>query len=196
MKRSNAQRTVHSTTHSAQRTVHSTLPHETPTSFTSKRTERETGDKPRRVPYSLHPAVIADRLERDALGITPTDYGTRWRVAWASIVGPSPQLRPGDHEGAALYLSRVQSAIDRGGWTTSEWSRLYQIRDRWTEKVAGRDATFEVIGNRPGGISGSERRQITSLRVIIASYSVTTTRSLAQNHGHQKTVQRRSSKEK
>lgn len=121
----------------------------------------------RTLPYSMRPAIRADREDRESMGITPEDYGTRWRAAYSSLIGDPPLLSPGDHDGAREYLSRIESAIERGGWTKSERGALQRMRVKWSRRERGEDAYFEVIGNRAGRISREDYKLVQALRVII-----------------------------
>ena len=155
--------------HNAHPTRHNPPAHGTGERVKCSKNQGDTGDRPRRIPYALLPAVQADRVERESLGITPADYGTRWRASFAHIVGDVPLLRPGDRDGARLYLAGIERALDRGGWTPSEWGRLRRMRDKWTRRAEGRDARFEVRGNMRGGIDSKERKLIQALKIILGA---------------------------
>lgn len=120
-----------------------------------------------RIPYSERPAEKSDADDRISLGITPADYGVKWRSAYADILGPRPVCGPRDHAKARLYLERIRLAINRGGWTNNEWTRLRRLERTWEKRAAGMDPVYEVVGNRGGKINQSEARLIQAIRVMM-----------------------------
>ena len=86
--------------------------------------------------------------------------GLPLRSAYSRIVGDIPELSAGDVTGAARVLDRIQSAIDKGGWTTNEWSRLYRMREVWRHRASGKDRRFQLVGNRKTGITRRELDRI------------------------------------
>lgn len=111
-------------------------------------------------------AAIADREDREA-------HGWAYRSRYLSITGPHPVLGPGDHAGAQAYLTLIEQAIDHGGWTDNERTRLHRLRRVWSRRATGQDHRFNLYGNRPGALTADERRQlqhhssITSIRGIV-----------------------------
>lgn len=53
-------------------------------------------------------------------------------------------------------MARLEKAISQGDWARHEREHLYRERDRWRKRAEGKDARFEVVGNRPGRITDSE----------------------------------------
>lgn len=111
-------------------------------------------------------AAIADREDREA-------HGWAYRSRYLTITGPHPVLGPGDHAGARAYLLLIEQAIDRGGWTDNERTRLHRLRRVWSSRAAGQDHRFNLYGNRPGALTADERRQlqhhssVTSIRGLV-----------------------------
>lgn len=118
-----------------------------------------------RLPYFLNPQVMADRAERESQGITPADYGKRWRATFRGITGNAPLCMPADHDTAKQYLHRVQAAIRRGGWSPSEWGSLSRAEKVWLRRANGLDARFEVVGTRPGRLQFDEREKMRAIQV-------------------------------
>lgn len=87
----------------------------------------------------------SDRAEREA-------YGRELPAAYRHLLGPTPVLHAGDREGARTFLTRVEDAINMGGWTRSEWARLYRMRDKWRKRATGADPRFDVAGNKSKGV--------------------------------------------
>lgn len=77
------------------------------------------------------------------------DRRTAGQAAWRSIVGPTPRLGPDDRSGAAMFLSRIQRALDQGGWRRGERVRLHKMKRTWTARAEGRDERYRQYGNRP-----------------------------------------------
>lgn len=120
-----------------------------------------------RTPYFLLPLVEAERLERESRGITPADYGTRWRSAYCSILGERPVCGPADHDRARGYLDRIERAIEQGGWTPGEGQRLRKMRETWNRRAAGRDAYFEIMGTHSGKVDPEDKKRIEAMKRMI-----------------------------
>lgn len=106
----------------------------------------------------MRPAEYADREEREITGRTlPSCY--------KSMLGKTPNIKSGDTQAAGLYLTRVQSAIDKGGWTRGEWTRLYKLRNKWKARASGEDARFNIVGNRRGGLEPHEASMVKFKRI-------------------------------
>jgi hypothetical protein len=75
----------------------------------------------------------------------------RPRVAayWA-VLGVSPVCGPGDRRAAAAFLARIEQALERGGWTKTEWRNLQGLYETWSRRAAGMDPRFELAGVRAG----------------------------------------------
>ncbi len=80
-------------------------------------------------------------------------FGVKPRSCYASTIGDSPVLAAGDRAGARRFLLRVESAIDQGGWSSLERTRLYRLRDKWRSRASGQDRRFNLVGTRPGRLS-------------------------------------------
>ena len=118
-----------------------------------------------RIPYFMMPVVQAEQDERISAGITPKDYGKRWRATFRSITGDAPFCMPGDRDTARVYLRKVQTAIRQGGWSPSEWGSLSRAEKVWLRRVNGLDARFEVVGTRPGRLQFHERERMRAIEV-------------------------------
>lgn len=93
----------------------------------------------------VDPKAAEDRATRKAW-----NYGTPLRSAYSGILGDSPDCDPGDRTKAKEFLQRIEIAIETGGWTSGERTRLYRLRDKWKARAEGKDARFEVAGTRAG----------------------------------------------
>lgn len=129
----------------------------------------EGDDSERRRPYWMHKIVQAEQEERKLLGITPKDYGKRWRSTIWSEIGEAPVCGPADHAQAETFWYRIVKAIDKaaygsdpeeGGWSPSERVRLYQLEKKWRKRKDGLDPRFEVVGTLRGTPGPRERREI------------------------------------
>lgn len=69
---------------------------------------------------------------------------------WTMLGGSSPKCRPRDRATAFAFLAKIESAIERGGWTRNEWRNLHQLHERWSNRAHGRDPRFEEVGTAPG----------------------------------------------
>lgn len=114
--------------------------------------------------YSTRPRgpETSDRDEREAYP------GSKLRSAYLSIVGENPDLLPGDTQGAAEVLARIEAAIAKGGWTRSEWRRLHSMRWKWKHRADGTDPRFMVVGNRQTGLTTEQRNLIEVQRIVRA----------------------------
>lgn len=118
-------------------------------------------------PYGIRPLVVAEREEREARGITPADYGRKWKSAYRSLIGEVPLCGPGELGKARAFLERVRQAIEAGGWTPAENRRLWKMKRVWEARVSGHDPRFLVVGNVGGKLSGEDRRLVQVLATIM-----------------------------
>lgn len=105
-------------------------------------------------------AAQADREDREA-------HGWAFRSRYLVITGEHPTLAPADHDGARSYLARIELAINHGGWTDNERTRLHRLYRVWSRRASGQDPRFNLYGNRPGGLTAEQRRQLASTSVIL-----------------------------
>jgi hypothetical protein len=98
-------------------------------------------------------ARLALRLQRHKPG-----KATYW-----SVIGDPPKCGPGDRAAAAIFLRRVQRAIEQGGWTTNERAALHMLEKRWGARARGTDGRFNVVGNVSGRLPRDVERTITIL---------------------------------
>lgn len=82
------------------------------------------------------------------------------RSSYAHLIGPSPDCKPGDRDGAKIYLRKIRAAIDQGGWGPSERTRLYRLQHKWLLRAQGRDARYEIAGTRPGRLDAETEARI------------------------------------
>lgn len=106
-------------------------------------------------------AAQADREDREA-------HGWAFRSRYLVILGDHPTLGPGDYDGARSYLARVELAINHGGWTDNERTRLHRLYRVWSRRASGQDPRFNLYGNRPGGLTADQRDHLSSISVITA----------------------------
>lgn len=118
-------------------------------------------------PYWMRPQVIADREDRQSQGITPQDYGKRWRATFRSITGDAPVCMPGDRTKAREYWVLVREAMQKGGWSPPEWGSLYRAEKTWRLRAHGLDARFEVLGTRPGRAVWEDRERIAQIKLAL-----------------------------
>lgn len=93
-----------------------------------------------------------------------------WRAAyWPMLGGSTPNCAPGDRGTASAFLARIETAIDRGGWTHNEWRNLHKLRERWSLRASGRDTRFDFRGTRGGrlerGLEAFIRKRINSFKL-------------------------------
>jgi hypothetical protein len=111
-----------------------------------------------------------ERAEREA-------YERPYPAAYRYLLGPSPSLLAGDTVGARsllagdtvgarAYLSRIEAAIEQGGWTRSEARRLRRLRDKWRARATGTDPRFKEVGNRRGGLNQFETANVKARRTM------------------------------
>jgi hypothetical protein len=89
------------------------------------------------------------------------------RSTYAELIGDSPVLKPADHQGAQAFLDRIDRAIEQGGWSAGERTRLYRMRDKWAARAAGNDARFEIAGTRPGRLDPKSEQEVEALGRMI-----------------------------
>lgn len=95
--------------------------------------------------------------------------GEKWRAAyWTMLGGAAPNCGPGDHRSARVFLSRIEAAIDRGGWTRNEWRNLSKLHERWTARAYGDDPRFEFAGIKAGRLPRDTETYIKTRRQQIA----------------------------
>lgn len=99
-----------------------------------------------------YPAEEADAAERAA--------GRKLRAAYWPLLGETPQLAPADHAGAWIFVTKIRTAIERGGWTRNEWTTLYELERKWRARAEGRDPRFETAGTRPGRLKKPQEQQV------------------------------------
>lgn len=110
-------------------------------------------------PYFLHPVVMADREEREALGITRRDYGVSWKASYRSVIGKAPVcVGPWDRQKAVEYLAKIERAIRKGHWSPAERGNLKRMREVWARRVSGQDVRFNVAGTMGGKLAPEDRR--------------------------------------
>jgi len=85
------------------------------------------------------------------------------RSAYNQLIGDSPVCEPGDSARASAYLERIERAIEVGGWSAPERTRLYRMRDKWRLRAQGRDARYEIAGTRPGRLDADTEAHIKML---------------------------------
>lgn len=125
-----------------------------------------------RTPYHMIPIVQAEQEERVALGITPRDYGKRWRSAYRGEIGEMPECSPGEHDKAEMYWARICRALEmcegeRGCWTPSENNRLHLLERKWRARKDGDDPWFELKGTWKGRLTYEEREQFEEIKAMI-----------------------------
>lgn len=94
------------------------------------------------------------------------NWGVRMRSAYLSIVGDSPRLKPDDRRNASRHLARVETAIEKGGWTRGEWRRLYEMRRKWSARANGQDERFKLYGTLQGGLTRHQQNEVDLHRTI------------------------------
>lgn len=104
-----------------------------------------------------------DRVQREAY---PNQLAPR--SAYSYIIGEPPTLGPADYTGARQILTRIDAAIEHGGWTRAEWGRLHRMRDKWQVRANGKDHRFNAVGNQQGGLSVRISKQLSVFTQIQA----------------------------
>lgn len=159
----------------AQSTAHLRTPAQTPvgTSIYKEQGAEAESDGPRR--YS--DLVEQEREEREAHGITPGDYGDRWRAAFRYLTGDAPMCGPGECDKAEVYWQRVCEAMQIGGWTPGEWHQLHRAYRVWGRRARGQDAKFNAMGTRPGRPTFEDRQRIRACDGIITLQQISRSRN-------------------
>lgn len=88
--------------------------------------------------------------------------------AYRDIIGTQPDCAPGDTKAAGQYLQRIEQAIAKGGWTRTDRSLLYRLRDKWRKRAEGNDPRFNVVGTRPGRLAAEQEMRIRELNGALA----------------------------
>lgn len=160
--------------HLHQRTLPQAHPHTRPLNVIDTNNKKNTDERDygpvetdsEAKPYWSRPMVLQERAEREALGITRKDYGTRWRAAFRSVTGNAPKCAPGDRLAAYRYWQKLVAAIRMGQWTAGEHGQLYRQARVWQARAQGLDARFEVVGTRPGRPAPEDRGRIEMMKVL------------------------------
>ncbi len=112
---------------------------------------------------------FTDSLERKAWGI-------KLPSAYRDKLGPAPIIATGSREEAEAMALRIEYVLQQGeGYTRAERRRLWAMHRKWARRAQGADARYEVVGNRQGGLSKGERKQV-SLRSLAIKMLEDTTR--------------------
>jgi len=96
---------------------------------------------------------LAVRLQRHQPG----------RATYWSLLGAPPRCGPGD-KAAAIFLRKVERAIERGGWTTNERAALHMLAKRWGRRARGEDARYNLVGTVSGRLPRDVERTIAILQ--------------------------------
>lgn len=104
---------------------------------------------------------VADREEREARGLKCLKY------SWRTETGPTPQVHRGDIEAAKIYLRKLEIAIDKGGWSSSEALGLYNARKVWSARAKGNDPRYAEVGNRKGGLTKEETAAVKQRQIVL-----------------------------
>ncbi len=131
--------------------------------------EQETDRSSGKFPYWMRPQVVSDRADRQSQGITPQDYGKRWRATFRHITGDAPVCMPGDRDTAREFWQRVRAAMAKGGWSPSEFGSLYRLEKIWRFRANGLDPRFEVLGTRPGRAVWEDRERIAQIKMTLTT---------------------------
>lgn len=92
---------------------------------------------------NLRQIDLADRAEKKLARERRQILAPRWY----DELGPVPVLAAGDLEGARKRLQKIQSIIERGGWSIDERNRLKRMKRKWAKKASGEDNWFNEHGN-------------------------------------------------
>lgn len=167
----NTQALVHSSTHAQKgiRTDRNLEQREAQNPSHKPRPERESGTYQQgdSMPYFMLDIVRGDQDDRVSAGIGPRDYGKRWKATFRSITGDAPVCGPRDHDRALEYWRKLRTAVDRGGWSPSEWGSLVRSELIWRKRAHGLDPRFEVVGTRAGRVTVEDKRQIQVLEFTL-----------------------------
>jgi hypothetical protein len=109
----------------------------------------------------IDPGTAEDQRYKQAYG--PAPFGTRPRSTYVDLIGESPECKPGDREAAKAYLERIERAIEHGGWSSGERTRLYRKRDLWALRAKGLDARFQIAGTKAGRLDPKTEQEVEAL---------------------------------
>jgi hypothetical protein len=108
-------------------------------------------------PRPIDGAAAEDRAYREA-------YGRTLRSAYYPIIGDAPDCGPGERDKARAHWERIEKAIEIGGWSGPERTRLYRLRDKWKARAEGKDARFEVAGTRAGRLDSRTEDHVSGMQ--------------------------------
>ena len=98
---------------------------------------------------------FADPSHRAKQGYALSDAERQDREAWPSqshksaythLLNLPDHVEAGDGGHARLIMDRLDRLTEQGGWTTTEFNRLYQMRKAWARREAGKDPVFNMRG--------------------------------------------------
>lgn len=70
--------------------------------------------------------------------------------SYYTLIGPAPDCSSTDHARALEYLTKINEAIVRGGWSEYETIRLKKLKAKWERRAFGKDPRFNLVGTRIG----------------------------------------------
>jgi hypothetical protein len=92
---------------------------------------------------------MIDEIQDTApFGYTPD--GSPRRSGYFAVIGASPDCAPADYKTALAYLHLIEKALQEGGWTQYEFTRLNKLRAKWARRALGKDPRFDLVGTRAG----------------------------------------------
>ena len=78
------------------------------------------------------------------------------------------KLRPDNRAEANRIAGGIRKLVqDQGPWEKHENRRLWLMVRKWDKRARGEDARFRVVGNKAGGLTNDEKRQVKELEIII-----------------------------
>lgn len=104
---------------------------------------------------------VADREERESRGLKQLKY------TWRTEVGPAPNVKFGDRIAAAAYVRKLDAAIEKGGWTSSEAVGLHNAHRVWSARAKGTDPRYAEVGNRSSGLTKKETANIEMRKIVL-----------------------------
>ena len=78
--------------------------------------------------------------------------GLARRSAYTHLLNLPDHVVAADRLHARAIFDRIEMTIEKGGWTTTEFNRLHQMRKAWARRQSGKDLVFNLQGwNHKGG---------------------------------------------
>lgn len=103
--------------------------------------------------------VELERLQDRARKQDKRQHRGRTMAFWPDV-GPPPACGPGEIEIARGYLWKIRRALDRGGWSHSEYVYLWGLEKTWARRASGEDGRFMIAGTKAGRLTVGDQARL------------------------------------